>query len=337
MRSLHLLVSADALSRYRERIFHVAFTATGPVEINWVLPSDPADAHALIDMAFISRDVTGNSTKTNILPDLANYYVALRRAMQLQWVHNHASGTDRPIFAELHERGVRITNSSGINANPVAHTAVGALIALGRKFPAVWQAQQDIRWAPMMSHLDLHDLAGQTALVIGMGPIGQKIARILSAMDMHVVGVTRDATKLRTTEGFNQVLDFESMQQAIPHTQYVVLACPLTTQTQGLIDAAFLSQLPQGSFLINVARGQVVIQKDLIEALHSHLGGAFLDVFATEPLETESTLWRMPNVMISPHTAGHFSGHAEKVAQLFMHNLNNYLTGQPLLNEWQPS
>jgi len=263
--------------------------------------------------------------------------MALRRAMRLQWVHNHASGTDRPIFAELYERGVRITSSSGINANPVAHTAVGALIALGRKFPAVWQAQQDFRWAPMMSHLDLHDLAGQTALVIGMGPIGQKIARILSAMDMHVVGVTRDTTKQRTTKGFNQVLDFESMQQAIPHTQYVVLACPLTTQTQGLIDAAFLSQLPQGSFLINVARGQVVNQNDLIEALHSHLGGAFLDVFATEPLETESTLWRMPNVMISPHTAGHFSGHAEKVAQLFMHNLNNYLTGQPLLNEWQPS
>jgi len=337
VRRLHLLVSADALSRYRERFARVASTASRPAEINWVLPSDTAAAHALIDMAFISRDVTGNSSKTNILPDLANYYVALRRAIRLQWVHNHASGTDRPVFAELHERGVRITNSSGINANPVAHTAVGALIALGRKFPAVWQAQQDIRWAPMMSHLDLHDLAGQTALVIGMGPIGQKIARILSAMDMHVVGVTHDTTKHKTSLGFNQVLDFESMLQAIPHTQYVVLACPLTTQTQGLIDAAFLSQLPQGSFLINVARGQVVIQKDLIEALHSHLGGAFLDVFATEPLETDSPLWRMPNVMISPHTAGHFTGHAEKVAQLFVHNLNNYLSGRPLLNEWKPS
>lgn len=337
MRRLHLLVSADALSRYRERFAQVASTTSRPAEINWVLPSDPAAAHALIDMAFISRDVTGNSTKTNILPDLANYYVALRRAMGLQWVHNHASGTDRPIFTELHERGVRITNSSGINANPVAHTAVGALIALGRKFPAVLKAQQDIRWAPMMSHLDLHDLAGQTALVIGMGPIGQKIARILSAMDMHVVGVTHDTTKQRTAEGFNLVLDFETMRHAIPQTHYVVLACPLTTQTQGLIDAAFLSQLPQGSFLINVARGQVVIQNDLIEALHSHLGGAFLDVFATEPLETDSPLWRMPHVMISPHTAGHFTGHAEKVAQLFMHNLNNYLCGQPLLNEWQPS
>ena len=337
MRPLHLLVSADTLNRYHERFAQVASTASRPAQINWVLPSDSAAAHALIDMAFISRDVTGASSKTNILPDLANYYVALRRAMRLQWVHNHASGTDRPIFAELHARGVRITTSSGINANPVAHTAVGALIALGRKFPAVWKAQQEIRWAPMMSHPALHDLAGQTAMVIGMGPIGQKIARILSAMDMHVVGVTRDVTKHRATEGFNQVIDFESLAQAIPPAQYVVLACPLTSQTHGLINGAFLSQLPEGSFLINIARGQVVNQNDLIEALHSHLGGAFLDVFATEPLESNSPLWHMPHVMISPHTAGHFTGYAEKVALLFMRNLNNYLSGQPLLNEWQPS
>ena len=337
MRPLHLLVSADALSRYRERFEQVASTASRPAQIHWVTPSDPATAHALIDVAFISRDVTGASSKTHILPDLANFYVALRSATRLQWIHNHASGTDRPIFAELHSRGVQITTSSGTNANPVAHAAVGALIALGRKFPALWKAQQETRWAPMMSHADLHDLTGQTALVIGMGPIGRKIARILSAMDMQVVGVTRDATKHQGTPGFTQVLDFESMVQAFPRANYVVLACPLTAQTQDLVDAAFLAQLPQGAFLINVARGQVVNQNDLIDALGSHLGGAYLDVFANEPLERESPLWRMPNVMISPHTAGHFTEHAEKVAQLFMHNLNNYLCEQTLLNEWYPS
>jgi phosphoglycerate dehydrogenase-like enzyme len=133
------------------------------------------------------------------------------------------------------------------------------------------------------------------------------------------------------------VLDFESMVRAIPQTHYVVLACPLTSQTLGLVDSAFLAQLPQGAFLINVARGQVVNQTDLIDALGSHLGGAFLDVFATEPLEPDSPLWHMPHVMVSPHTAGHFSEHAEKVAQLFMHNLNNHLCEQTLLNEWHPS
>jgi len=337
VRRLHLLVSADALSRYSDRFAHVAATASRPAQIHWVLPSDPAPAHALIDMAFISRDVTGASSKTKLLPDLANYYVALRRATRLQWLHNHASGADRPIFAELYARGVQITTSSGTNAKPVAHTAVGALIALGRKFPTLWRAQQDTRWAPMISHQDLQDLTGQTALVIGMGPIGQAIARILSAMEMQVVGVTRDAPKHQGTQGFSQVLDFASMAQAIPQTRYVVLACPLTSQTQGLVDRAFLSQLPQGAFLINVARGQVVNQNHLTAALQSHLGGAFLDVFATEPLEHDSPLWRMPHVMISPHTAGHFKEHAEKVAQLFMHNLNQHLCGQSLLNEWHPS
>jgi len=337
VRPLHLLVSADAQSRFSERFAQVASRASQPVPIHWVLPHDCAAAHAQIDIAFISRDVTGASSKTHILPDLANFYLALRRATRLQWVHNHASGADRPIFAELHARGVQITTSSGTNANPVAHAAVGALIALGRKFPTLWAAQQETRWAPMMSHADLHDLTGQTALVIGMGPIGQKIARILSAMDMQVVGVTRDMSKHRGTQGFTQVLDFESLAQAIPQANYLVLACPLTSQTLGLVDRAFLAQLPQGAFLINVARGQVVNQNDLIGALASHLGGAFLDVFATEPLERDSPLWRMPHVMVSPHTAGHCTAHAEKVSQHFMHNLNMHLTGQPLLNEWHPS
>jgi len=337
VRNLHILMSADALARYGTAIEQIAAQAPSPTSVTWVLPSDDAAQHARIDIAFITREVTGASSKTHILPDLANFYVALRRAAGLQWVHNHASGTDRPIFAELRGRGVRITTSSGVNADPVAHTAVGALIALARKFPGLWRAQQATQWAPMLNDPQLSDLTGQTAMVIGMGPIGRKIGRILQAMDMQVIGVTRHPDRYTETRGFNQVLGFDSIDPVLGQTRHVLLACPLTQQTQELVNATFMRRLPKGAVVINVSRGQVIHQDDLIEALQSHLGGAFLDVFAVEPLAADSPLWRMPHVLISPHTAGHFTGYAEKVAALFMHNFSCYLADQALTNEWLPS
>ena len=337
MKNVHILVSADALAKYRAAIEQIAAQAPSPTAVTWVLPSDESALHERIEIAFITREVTGASTKTHILPDLANFYVALRRATGLRWVHNHASGTDRPIFAELRERGVRITTSSGVNADPVAHTAVGALIALARKFPRLWRAQQATQWVPMLNDPELPDLTGQTAMVIGMGPIGRKIGRILHAMDMQVIGVTRQPDSYTHTTGFSQVLGFDDLEPVLAQTRHVLLACPLTAQTQELVNAAFMKRLPQGAVVINVSRGQVIHQDDLIEALQSHLGGAFLDVFAVEPLDVDSPLWRMPHVLISPHTAGHFTGYAEKVAALFMHNLSCYLSDQALTNEWFPS
>jgi phosphoglycerate dehydrogenase-like enzyme len=253
----------------------------------WTLESKPnADGTYPVDVSFITRDITGASTKTNVLPTLARYYEMLRASHHLKWVHVHSAGADRPIFAELLARGVCVTTSSGANAAPVAHTAVAAVLALGRQFPVQIAAQQRRDYTPMTNHPKLHDLVGQTALVVGLGAIGSLIAKYLTALDIQVIGITRS--------------NFLELKQHLPSTDFLVLACPLTPQTKGLVNAELMAHMKQGSYLVNVARGEVCVETDVIAALQSgQQGGAFLDGFEVEPLGTDSPLWSLPNVMLS--------------------------------------
>lgn len=287
----------------------------------WTLESKPdADGTYPIDVSLTTRDITGQSTKTNVLPPLARYYDILRASPKLAWIQAHSAGADRPIYAELLARGVRVTTSSGANAAPVAHTAVAAVLALGRQFPVQIAAQHKREYTPMTNHPKLHDLTGQTALVVGVGAIGSLIARYLQALDIKVIGITRS--------------NFEELNRHLPKIDFLVLACPLTAQTKGLVNASLLAKMKTGSYLVNVARGEVCVEADVISALQSgYLGGAFLDGFEVEPLSLDSPLWSLPNVMLSAHTAGHFSGHNEQVFQIFLKNIKHYLHNEPLLNE----
>ncbi|NBW78892.1 MAG: D-2-hydroxyacid dehydrogenase [Betaproteobacteria bacterium] len=302
--------------------------------VQWVSPQSSPDAagHYPCQVAYITRDITGASTKTRVLQDLQCFYEVMRASPHLAWVHVHSAGADRPIFAELRQRGIKVSTSSGANAQPVAHTALGAVLALGRRFPYLWAAQQAQRWAPLVERPDVHDLTGQTAMVVGMGRIGAEIARMLLAIGMNVVGVSRTNALAQT---WPLRCTYADMAVHLPSTHYLILACPLSPLTHQLVNAHVLSSLPHGACVINVARGEVVDQAALIQALQSgHLHGAFLDVFETEPLDTASPLWRLPNVIISPHTAGHFAEHAERVQRLFLDNLSRFLSDTPLHNEY---
>lgn len=308
---LNLLMSQQAIDRYGDQIQAQA----GACKIKWfTLDSMPdADGTYPIHVCFITRDITGQSTKTNVLPNLAHCYAMLRASRQLQWVHAHSAGLDRPIYAELQARGVNITSSAGANAAPVAHTAVAAVLALGRQFYVQIAAQHKRQYTPMTSHPHLHDLSGQTVLVLGLGAIGSRITRYLEALDIKVIGISRS--------------NFSDFESHLPFIDFLVLACPLTDKTKGLVDQFLLSNMKRGSYLVNVARGEVCIEADVITALQSgHLGGAFLDGFEVEPLSTDSPLWSLPNVMLSAHTAGHFTGHADAVAQLFMSKFGIFLS-----------
>jgi phosphoglycerate dehydrogenase-like enzyme len=341
-RILNLLMSRQAIESHGQDIV----AALGDVGVNWLsLESAPNEQGVYAtDIAFISRDITGASTKTHVLRDLARCYEILRASPQLQWVHAHSAGADRPIYAELRARGVRVSTSAGANAAPVAHTAVGAVLALGRQFPLQMAAQLKREYTPMTNHPDLHDLTGQTAMVVGLGAIGSRIARYLDVLGLKVIGVTRepadhinlDVTRAEGGElGHCQTIcSYAHMRRHLSRVNYLVLACPLTPLTKALVNAELLSQLPKGSYLVNVARGEVCVEADVIAALQSaHLCGAFLDGFEHEPLSPESPLWAMRNVMISAHTAGHFTGYAEQVMKLFIDNLRRYVQGQTLQNE----
>jgi phosphoglycerate dehydrogenase-like enzyme len=324
---MNILMSQQAIDLYGEQIEDVVrvspSTSSGRTgRVTWWTLESQSDVDGMypIDVAFITRDITGASTKTHVLPDLARCYEMLRRSPALQWVHAHSAGLDRPIYAELQARGVRVTSSAGANAAPVAHTAVAAVLALGRQFPVQIAAQHKREYTPMTNHPKLHDLTGQTALVLGLGAIGSRIAKYLEALDIKVIGITRS--------------NFEELNRHLLKIDFLVLACPLTAQTKGLVNAELLSKMKAGSYLVNVARGEVCVEADVIAALKSgQMGGAFLDGFELEPLSTESPLWDMPNVMLSAHTAGHFTGHAQNVAKIFIENLGRFAEGKTMRNE----
>ena len=286
------------------------------------------------DVAFISREVTGTSTKHQIHQALQHLYDLLRQSPLLQWVHIHSAGADRQIFLDLRARGVQIATSSGANAQVVATTALAGLLALARRFPVLWAEQQARVWTPLLGERMPRDLPGQTATIVGWGPIGQKLGSLLQALGLKVVAVRRHApAQFESATDALEMVTFENLHQVLPRTDWLILACPLTDKTRQLVNAPMLAALPRGAHLVNVARGEVVDQQALVSALQSgHVGGAFLDVFAHEPLEHTSPLWAMPQVMVTPHAAGHSDGNEKRVSQMFLDNLGRCVAGQPLLN-----
>jgi phosphoglycerate dehydrogenase-like enzyme len=214
----------------------------------------------------------------------------------------------------------------------VAQTAVAGLLALARGFPRIAAAQRRREWRPLSRDAEPRDLAGQTALVVGTGPIGQEIGRLCRALGLRTVGVRRNAVA-GAPPGFDGVLGFDALPAALPRADWLVLACPLTATTRGLVDAGALALLPRGAHLVNVARGGVVVEADLLAALRSgRVAGAFLDVFAAEPLPPDSPFWDLPDVIVSPHSAAASDGLADRVAAVFCENLGRWRRGEPLRN-----
>ena len=331
--SLRILMSRQSI----DRLGPAVSVAMGQRSFELIALEDAVAAQRTDgDVAFISREVTGTSTKHEIHPALQQVYTLLRQSPALKWVHIHSAGADRQIYLDLLAKGVQVCTSSGANAQVVATVALAGILALARRFPLLWAEQQGRQWIPMMGERMPRDLPGQTATIIGWGPIGQKLGSLLQALGMNVVAVRQQAQtnppNLLDAHGVEMVT-FEDWQQVLPKTDWLVLACPLTPKTRQLVNAQALALLPTGAHLVNVARGEVVDEPALIAALQSgQLGGAFLDVFAHEPLPQDSPLWAMPQVMVTPHAAGHSDGNEHRVGQMFLDNLSRWVQGLPLRN-----
>lgn len=322
---LRILLSQQALTQWRTAIEQVL--AGRPHEFV-TIESAVASGRSDLDLAFISREVTGLSTKHELAPSLQACYEVLRRSPGLKWVHIHSAGADRDIYVELRGRGVSVATSSGANAEVVAQTALAGLLALARRFPQLMAAQREHRWAPLLGGRLPRDLGAQTAVLVGWGPIGQRIGAFLRLLGLQLIVVRTQAAPAR--DGVETV-GFEDFQAVLPRADWLLLACPLTDQTRRLVDARALAALPAGAGLINVARGEVVVEADLIAALQSgRLGGAFLDVFEHEPLAADSPLWDLPQVIATPHSAGHSDGNEARVAAMFLDNLRRWCAGEAL-------
>lgn len=289
-------------------------------------PGEPCPAH----VAFISRDITGASTKFQITPDTARYYDALLSAPELQWVHVHSAGADRDIYQQLHARGVAITTSQGATDAVVAQTAIAGVLALARRLPLLATDQREHAWRPLLGDRTPRDLAGQHAVVVGWGGIGQRIGALLGALGLTLSVVRHSATPVPQARHSVTYADLRSL---LPQADWLVLACPLTPATRGLIDHQALAALPAHASVVNVARGHVIDEAALIDALSARrLGGAFLDVFQQEPLPPESPLWGLDNVIVTPHSAGFSDGNRARVLGLFVDNLRRWARAEPLAN-----
>lgn len=255
--------------------------------------------------------------------------VAALKAGSLRWLHSFSAGVDDRFFGLLLERGVEITTSSGVQAVPIAHTALLYLLALTRDLPGWLEAQRRRAWEPR----DVADLQGLTLGVVGMGPIGSEVARLGRAFGMRVVGLRRRPRGDEPCETW----PLDRLAELLPRADAWVLALPLVGATRGLFDAAAFERMKPGALFVNVARGGLVDEPALVEALRSgRLGGAGLDVFEREPLPAESPLWSLPNVLVTPHSSGTTPGNHVRATRLFLENLGRYVRGEPLHNRADP-
>jgi phosphoglycerate dehydrogenase-like enzyme len=203
---------------------------------------------------------------------------------------------------------------------------------LARNFPRWLAGQQGHRWDPMRPVDFPRDLRGQTAVILGLGHIGKEIARLTRVLGLRTIGVRRSARK--ADDPVDELYSPDRLDELLPRADWLILACPLTAETRGLVDADTLAKLPKGARLINVARGEIVDEPALIAALRAqHLAGAYLDVFQVEPLPPDSPLWDMPNVYVTPHNSTAAAGNDQRVYEMFVENLRRWGRSEPLLNE----
>ncbi|ALM86325.1 D-2-hydroxyacid dehydrogenase [Bordetella sp. N] len=321
---LRILLSRATADRLRERVEKVL---DGRPHELLIAEATRGHAHGNADIAYISREVTGSSTKHVLTESLEAFYESLRASPSLQWVHVHSAGLDRPIFPELIARGVKVTPSSGANAEPVMQNALAGLLALARHFPELMRAQRENRWLKAGELTMPRDLRGQKAVIVGWGVIGQGLGKLLRALGLRVSVVRSSA---QAVEGADECVAFEDMASILGDADWLVLACPLTERTRFLVDGAMLAALPARACLINVARGEVVREAELIAALREgRLAGAYLDVYEHEPLAAESPLWQLPNVIATPHSAGHSDGNAGRVDGIFLDFLGRWAADHP--------
>ena len=238
-------------------------------------------------------------------------------------------------ITDLHgdaERGVRLTTSAGSAADAIAQTAIAGLLMLGRGMLRWLDAQRRHAWEPRRD-LDVPvDIKGQTAVVVGIGHIGREIARLAQALGLHVIGVRRGP--LGPSDPVNEMVTPAQLAEVLPRADWLIIACPLTDETRGLIDARMLGRLRRGAQVINIARGEIIDEAALTEGLSAgRIAGAYLDVFQKEPLTPDSPLWDMPNVIVTPHNSPAASGQEQRVYELFVENLARWHARDPLINE----
>ena len=252
-------------------------------------------------------------------PMLADH--VLKEGARLKWIQALGTGldgiTDQPSLRD----GVLVTNMHGFHGAPVSEAAILAMLALSRGLPRVLRNQRERKW----ERFPAATLKDKTAGILGIGVIAQTLAPMLKAFGMTVVGITSAKREVR---GFDRIYSKSELLEAVRELDFLVLLTPYSTETKGMVGARVLAAMKSGCFLVNLARGGVVDEDALVSALREgRIGGAALDVFASEPLPENHPLWGMENVIVTPHLGGFFEGYPEHALPVVEENLRRFLAG----------
>ncbi len=250
--------------------------------------------------------------------------ILLEQNTNLKWVQTWSAGVNDLPLQDLQKKGVSLTSANGVHTYPISETIFAHLLGLTRKIHTYVRQQKEKKWEESDLKLEIHE---KTIGIIGVGAIGLETAKIAKAFGMKVLGVRHSG---KPTDFVDKMYKSDQLADVLPQCDFVVITLPLTEATKHMFAAKEFSQMKKSAFLINIGRGPIVQEEDLIKALEQkEIAGAGLDVFATEPLPEDSPLWEMENVIVTPHTAGATEHYAKRVIKdIFIPNLRDYLQGK---------
>jgi phosphoglycerate dehydrogenase-like enzyme len=336
MENIHVLItrefSADWINQLRrllpERVQVTQRTANSPEEI-------PPELWATTDVLYSGA-----------------CYPNPAIAPRLRWVQLDTAGVNHIIDTPLWRSQVSLTTLNGVAPPNMGEFAMMMMLSFGHALPRMFRGQLAAEWPTFQQRWDWYtprEIRGSTVCVVGYGNIGREIGRLGHAFGMRVLAVDRARSNepVAPTYQVQELIGLpgtepdayfpsERLSEAVSQADYVVLVVPYTTDTHHMVNENVLRSMQPEAVLINIARGGVVNETALIRALNEKwIAGAALDVFAEEPLPADSPLWKMGNVILSPHVAGFTSHYYERIMDLFSQNIHRFVFGQPLLNEVQ--
>jgi phosphoglycerate dehydrogenase-like enzyme len=259
----------------------------------------------------------------------------LEVAPKLRFIQSIGAGYDQFPLDELRRRGIRLASARGANSSAVSEHAISLVLALTRHIHTGRDHQSKHVWRGMISDLAKREdeLGGKTMLIIGLGTIGSRLARLAKAFDLRVVGIKRSPAVAGSVA--DEVHPPEKLASLLPQADFVVLTCPLTPETADIINERTLSLMKPSAYLVNVARGGCVNEPALLQSLRSgRIAGAAIDHFKAEPLPADSPFWDFENVIITPHTGGETRRYEENVINILLENLDRLSRGRSdLMNQ----
>lgn len=255
-------------------------------------------------------------------------------APHLKWIQLTSAGADRLLSSGFIESGITVTTVSGLHATPIGEYVLCVMLMFAKGAPGFLRAQVRHEWLRYMPK----ELLGATVGIVGMGHIGEEVARLAKAFGCRIVATRRSVQAATSDALADELLPASELHRLLEASDYIVLAVPLTPETRGMIGDAELRSMKPDAVLVNIARGAVVEETALVDALRERrIAGAALDVFEREPLPEDSPLWELDNVIISPHISGGTEIYNQRAVDIFADNLRRYLAGEPLRNVVDPA